>query len=409
MKFRCFGSNWEGGVFLWVLLKVLAEAVVAVRWRSLTVEVPIDFGSSGLPRLQNAMLSKKNHGAIDSSVKGFNPLKKLFVAGIALGVATWMTPEVRAQACDTPGCKCQQGQHGHHHDCQAVTVLDRIDSFADRLETGLDRVFGRMISKKKHCNCAHCQGKTSGMAYANVPADVVPLVEPGIEPMSVPEEPGIADPLPIRTIEPNTKSGSSKTINPNTNSRPRVPMKAIEPTQITAPKQITAPEREFPTSTQQGSEVPFNVRPKQPAIELRPLETAPPSSKNKPNREPGVIIPEWLDDPFKEDQSSKESAKPQRLLPAAPTPPNDIRWSKRPSLEQQSQKVEAPKSETVVVSPAKPEPVVVNEPKPEPVLRLRISDQSAERAGGKISDRDEPNVVKASSNQPIRITFPVKK
>jgi hypothetical protein len=266
-----------------------------------------------------------------------------------------------------------------------------------------------MISKKKHCNCAHCQGKTSGMAYANVPADVVPLVEPGIEPMSVPEEPGIADPLPIRTIEPNTKSGSSKTINPNTNSRPRVPMKAIEPTQITAPKQITAPEREFPTSTQQGSEVPFNVRPKQPAIELRPLETAPPSSKNKPNREPGVIIPEWLDDPFKEDQSSKESAKPQRLLPAAPTPPNDIRWSKRPSLEQQSQKVEAPKSETVVVSPAKPEPVVVNEPKPEPVLRLRISDQSAERAGGKISDRDEPNVVKASSNQPIRITFPVKK
>ena len=112
------------------------------------------------------------------------------------------------------------------------------------------------------------------MAYANVPADLVPLVEPGIEPMSVPEEPGIADPLPIRTIEPNTKSGSSKTINPNTNSRPRVPMKAIEPTQITAPKQITAPEREFPTSTQQGSEVPFNVRPKQPAIELRPLETA---------------------------------------------------------------------------------------------------------------------------------------
>ena len=51
MKFRCFADYWEGGGFLGFLPKVLAEAVVAVRWSSMTVEVRIDVGSSGLPRL----------------------------------------------------------------------------------------------------------------------------------------------------------------------------------------------------------------------------------------------------------------------------------------------------------------------------------------------------------------------
>lgn len=390
------------------------------------------------------MLSKKKQGASVSSATGASPWKKLFLAGIAVGMTHWMTSQVHAQGCDSPGCRCQQGQHGHHQDCQAVTVFDRIDSLADRLETGLDRVFGRVISKKKQCQCANCRGRSSGI--------VAPT---GIETISLPEEPGIADPLPILTIEPHTKTEShtrtdgTHPLNPSTTSRPRLPLKATES------------KREFPTSTEgslgteSNSGVPSTVRPKQPAIELRPLERAP-ATQNKSTREPGVIIPEWLDDPFKEDQSRKELTQPQRILPAPTAPSNDIRWSKRPTLEQQSQNLESPpqdvsKQETVKLNISKPDipkqtiaaPPAASKPitlkmevpkaeasstsvsKSEPVLRFRIGDRSSDRAatqlevqaqepqikpaGGRISDRDEPAVVKASADQPIRITFPTKK
>lgn len=376
------------------------------------------------------MLSKKKHGASVSSATGVSPWKKLFLAGIAVGMTHWMTPQVHAQGCDSPGCRCQQcqhghmGQHGHHKDCQAITVFDRIDSLADRLETGLDRVFGRVVSKKKQCQCANCRGVSSGVVYGGMPVDGGPAVEPGIVPIPLPEEPGIADPLPILTIEPNTKTEAARPLNPNTTSRPRLPLKATEQ------------KREFPTSTESnlgtesGGGVPANVRPKQPAIELRPLEKAPATQNNKSTREPGVIIPEWLDDPFKEDQSRKESTQPQRILPAATTPSNDIRWSKRPTLEQQSQNIEAPTSAAskpiaVKMEVPKVEASSLGTPKNEPVLRFHIGDRSSERAaaqlevkvpeqqvepaGGRISDRDEPAVVKASASQPIRITFPTKK
>jgi hypothetical protein len=342
--------------------------------------VSIDPGSTGLSRLQNVMLSKKRQGMLTQ------PLKKLLVTGIVVGMVNWITPTAQGQHCDSPGCKCQQGHHGSHQDCKAVTVFDRIDSLADRLESGLDRVFGKVVTKKKHCNCAKCQAQRAGVVYDQVPVVPESTIEPGIEPLPEPDEPGIADPLPILTIEPNTKPSTGSGL-PNASVRPRLPLKTTEP------------KREFPTSTDRGTGVPANVQPQQPAIELRPFERGTPPSTSKPIRDPGVIIPDWLEDPFKEDQSKSESSRPQRLLPPATTPSNDIRWSKRPTLEQQTQAAEPKKSEVVTKA----------EPKSEPVLRLNIGDQQPERAGGKITDRDDANVVKASSNQPIRITFPIKK
>lgn len=395
MKFRGFGGYWEGGVFLWVLLKVLVEAVVLVRWRSLTVKDRNYFGSSRLPRLQNVMLSKKSRGATVKSQQGVSPLKKLLIAGLFLGTATWMTPEVRGQGCDTPGCKCQNGHHGHRGECKALTVLDRIDSIADRLETGLDRVFGKVLPKKKKCNCAHCRG-TSGVAvYENAPTDSVPLVDPGMDPIPMPEEPGIADPLPILTIEPDGRSNGNPPISPNSSARPRVPLKTNQS------------NREFPTSTDGIRGIPPTIEPKQPAIELRPFEKALPSDKSF--REPGTNFPERLEDPFKEDQSNKLIPKPQRLLPPPTEPANDIRWSKRPTAEQQSQKMEDTKARIIAANQSAVAPKVEQKTQSEPVLRFRIGDKPVEKASGEVSDRDESTVVKASSNQPIRITFPVKK
>lgn len=395
MKFRGFGGCWEGGVFLWVLSKVLVEAVVLDRWSSLTAKDPYSFGLLRLPRLQNVMLSTKSRNATVNAAKGDRPLKKLLIAGLFLGAATWMTPEVRGQGCDTLGCKCQNGHHGHHGDCKALTVLDRIDSIADRLETGLDRVFGKVLPKKKKCNCAHCRG-TSGVAvHENAPTDSAPLVDPGVDPIPMPEEPGIADPLPILTIEPNGRSNGTPPVSPNSSARPRVPLKTTES------------NREFPTSTDGIRGIPLNIGPKQPAVELRPFEKAPSSGKSP--RESGSNPPEWQVDPFKEDQSNKQIPKPQRLLPQPTEPANDIRWSKRPTAEQQSQKMEDTKARIIAANQSAVAPKVEQKTQSEPVLRFRIGDKPVEKASGEVSDRDDSPVVKASSNQPIRITFPVKK
>jgi len=154
------------------------------------------------------------------------------------------------------------------------------------------------------------------------------------------------------------------------------------------------------------------------------MEIAPPSSPRKNKREPGVHIPEWLDDPFKEDQSRREEKLRQRLL-ASENRLNDIRLSQQP----QSRPVALAEQSKQKVEPASREPAI----------RLNIAAQSgaaqsgaaqsgaaqsgaaqsgaaqdvgrenAVTAAGTVSQRSDSSVIKASANQPIRITFPAKK
>ena len=250
----------------------------------------------------------------------------------------------------------------------------------------MDQVFGGILPKKKRCSCAHCQTQLAAQGMSGLPAE--PFVDPGVDFIPEPAEPGIADPL---AKPPAASTESIQGFDANrakATSRPRVPLK------------VTDPKREFPTSTDPSHDPLKDIQLKQPAVELRPLDKAPPSSTNKNNREPGVHIPEWLDDPFKEEQSRKESGKPERMMSPTPVAPGEIRWTKRPVLEQQSQKVPKEPSDRVVES----------EPPNNPVIKLKIGDSSREQSiAERFSDRQDTGVVKASADQPIRIRFPATK
>ena len=69
------------------------------------------------------MLSKKKQGASVSSATGVSPWKKLFLAGIAVGMTHWMTSQVHAQGCDSPGCRCQQGQKAQQNESKGSRIL----------------------------------------------------------------------------------------------------------------------------------------------------------------------------------------------------------------------------------------------------------------------------------------------
>jgi len=346
------------------------------------------------------MLSQKKQAATSL-------MKKLFFAGIALGVANLMAREVSGQAvCDSrtgsharypAGLSSGEGCRGEHAHCKSLTVLDRIDSVADRLETGLDRVFGKLLPKKKQCHCVHCRAQAAEVIPESVPAEGVPVPDRPLEWTPEPHDPAIADPLNLPLIESNPEGASGAVPSDETSSvpetifRPRVPLKE------------ESTRRQFPAKTDRMQENPGSVGPKLPAIELRPMEAAPPSSPRKNTREPGVYIPEWLDDPFKEDQSRREEKLRQRLL-APENPPKDVRMSQQPSSRDLMQQ---PQSRPVAVaeqSKQKVEPVGR-----EPVIRLNVGAANVASAADKAIQRSDSNVIKASANQPIRITFPTKK
>ena len=352
------------------------------------------------------MLSQKKQAATSL-------LKKLFVAGIALGVANVIACEVSGQAvCDSQsghrgryaaGPSCAEGCCGKNAQCKSLTVLDRIDSVADRLETGLDRVFGKLLPKKKQCHCVHCRTQAAEVLPQGVPVEGDFVPDRPLEWIPQPHDPAIADPLNLPLNESNSEGAhgaipSDETSSvPETIFRPRVPLKE------------ESTRRQFPAKTDRTQENPASVSPASPAIELRPMEIAPPSSPRKNKREPGVHIPEWLDDPFKEDQSRREEKLRQRLL-ASENRLNDIRLSQQP----QSRPVALAEQSKQKVEPASREPAI----------RLNIAAQSgaaqsgaaqdvgrenAVTAAGTVSQRSDSSVIKASANQPIRITFPAKK
>jgi hypothetical protein len=358
------------------------------------------------------MLSKKNKSTVA------RVFRQLLLGSIAFGTLSAVSSTVFAQHCDEPGCRCGQSHHGHSSDCRATTFIDRVDSIADRFESGLDRILGRSLPKKQHCQCARCQGNVRAM-----PTFESPVSEPYIvEPITEADEPGIADPLPSDVIQPGNGSVSL----PSNNRRP---LQKVPPT----PPPISDAKREFPTSTEQSGRTrpqstQSGIRSTTPRIELRDTESAmPPATRQE--RQPGVPVPEWLDDPFQDDQSRRQPIHPQRLpRPESAVPPGEIRWTKRPTAEVQSSKVNQPKTEAIVAKP-QPEPVLRLNIAPaitervgtksasavrvttEPVTTERITTErnSTERAGGHISDSSSGEVVKATVNQPIRITFPVKK
>ena len=366
------------------------------------------------------MLTKKNKSTVA------RVFRQLLLGSIAFGAFPAISSTVYAQQCDDPGCRCGQAHHGHSSNCQATTFIDRIDSIADRFESGLDRILGRALPEKQHCQCARCQGAMGAM-----PVSESPLSEPYIvEPITEADEPGIADPLPGNSIQPGNGSVSL----PSNNRRP---LQKVPPT----PPSITDAKREFPTSSERSGQArpqsnQSGIRSTTPRIELRDTESAiPPATRQE--RQPGVRVPELLDDPFQDDQSRRQPVQPQQIQrPDSAVPPGEIRWTKRPTAEvQSSNHVNRPKTETAAAQP---------QPKPEPILRLNIepattervgtkrvstervitervtterlrtenagtAKMGTERAGGHISDSGSGEVVKASASKPIRITFPVKK
>jgi hypothetical protein len=113
--------------------------------------------------------------------------------------------------------------------------------------------------------------------------------------------------------------------------------------------------RQFPTSTDGGQS-------------KSSIPATKPRSPNSRNNQPkgSIQIPQWLDDPFKDDEARSQNN--QGAQPA-------IRWTKRPTAEKQSSKQQRP--------------VILGEPKlPE---SLRFTDRENEEVG----------VVKAAAVDPI--------
>lgn len=271
--------------------------------------------------------------------------------GVLLLVVCYVANPSYGQGCDCDeqgvSCSCAKNRthssvsrgsshhHHTHHNCQAVGILDHLDAFSNRVEAKLDRVFGRLLpAKTKQCQCSRCQG------YGEAPPPVdVPVEELGVEP----EEPGIADPLPPEANQES--SADNKVGKRGTAEQFRVP---VPPPSIDM-------RRQFPTSTE-GNPSKKNA----PVIKPR----LPNSRTNEPKG--NIQIPEWLEDPFKDDE-----ARSQGIQGAQPA----VRWTKRPTAEKQSSKQQRP---VIIGAPQLPE-------------AFRFSD----------SENEDSGVVKAAALDPI--------
>jgi len=322
------------------------------------------------------------------------------LAGIGLlsVLTTGMGSNLKAQGCDCnsanhSACDCGvvHSGHGshchHHHNCQAIGLLDRLDAFSNRMEAKLDGVFGRLSlpGTKKHCSCGRCTQSAHSTAHVNVSPEM----------SYEPEDPAIADPILNDSAEPihdqadvngaesaDLQIEKSHSATQNGKSSSSTQLKRLVP----MPPPVVSGNREIPTSIDASGR-----RPRTDIQNKSNLDVTPDAKPQDTN--PKVRVPDWLNDPFKDDATSRSKAD----QPSVDGSSDGIRWTKRKTDDRTSSVSEPLKLRGVVDAASGFKKLV---------WRDDESTKNREAIQASAAEEDPESVVRAAVSDPAQSTKP---
>ena len=356
------------------------------------VRSEINQGVTMLNRISKSYRSHK--GQILSRIAGI---------GLLAVLTTGLASNLNAQGCDCNsanhkacGCGVVHSGHGshchHHHNCQAIGLLDRLDAFSNRMEAKLDGVFGRLTlpGTKKHCHCGRC----SQAAHTTANGDV------GAEMSYEPEDPAIADPNLSDSAEPihdqagasgDEASGdepgdlqidNSHSATQGGKSKSSTQLKRLVP----MPPPVVSGNKEIPTSIDASGRRSRTDTQNKSNLDITP--DAKPQGTN-----PKVRVPDWLNDPFKDDTTSRSKAD----QPAVEGSSDGIRWTKRKTDDRTSSTSEPLKIRGVVDAASGFKKLV---------WRGDESAENREAVQASAAEEDPESVVRAAVSDPAQSTKP---
>lgn len=325
------------------------------------------------------------------------------LAGIGLLsiLTTGLASDLKAQGCDcnsakNTACGCGvvhsgHGSHCHHHqNCQAIGLLDRLDAFSNRMEAKLDNVFGRLAlpGTKKHCHCGRCSQASHSTASGDV----------GAEMFYESDDPAIADPILDDSAAPshshaestgaestNLQNENSHSATPNGKSRSSTPLKRLVP----VPPPVISGNREIPAS------IDASGRRSRTDIQNKSNSDVTPDAKPQ-GANPKVRVPDWLNDPFKDDATSRSKAD----QPSVDGSSEGIRWTKRKTDDRTSSTSESLKLRGVVDAASGFRKLV---------WRGDESTKNREAIQASAVEEDPEGVVRAAVSDPAQATKPTWK